>query len=432
MQITKMKATVETKMMKLGDIKPNPKNPKKHDDDLMDQSYKEYGPMTIPVVDEHGNLIVGEGRCAAMKRAGYTETMVIIKRGLTQEQKDRYLLLDNKLTELGGWDPELLKEFEVEELLEAGFQQDELGDMWNDVLEINEDDFSLEETVRQIKKPTVKEGELWQLGESFLLCADSTKQENVLKLMQGEKADMVYCDSPYNINLNYATGVGTSTKYRKDFPDLKFKGFKDNKKIPEFKKFLDDSIKNALKVAKENAHFFYWCDENYIWLLQQLYQENNIHPDRVCLWVKNNFNVTPQKAFNKVYEACVYGTIGKPYLNKNFKNLNEILNKEVESGNQVLDEIQSMINIWLAKRDNTQNYLHPTQKPLSLHEKPIKRCTHPGDRILDLFGGGASTLISSHMTFRKAYLCEWDPIFCTASLMRFEQTFKIKPKLICQ
>ena len=427
-----MKAKLEVKMLKIEEIRANPKNPKKHDEELLDQSFKEFGPVSPMIVDENDMLLAGEGRRDAMKRLGYTEAMVVVKRGLTQEQKDKYLLLDNKLTERGGWDAELLKEFEVEELFEAGFVPEELNDLWNDVLEIDEDDFDLNETLRQIKKPTVKEGELYQLGESFLLCADSTKEENVLKLMQGKKADMIYCDPNYNIGLDYSTGVGTSTKYRKDFPDLKFKGVNDKRKTGEYKSFLDSTIKNALKVAKPNAHVFYWCDENNIWLLQQLYRENKIHPDRVCLWIKNNFNVTPQKAFNKVYEACVYGTIGTPYLNKNFRNFNEIMNKEIEQGNQVLDEIQSMINIWLAKRDSTQNYLHPTQKPLTLHEKPIKRCTRPGDAILDLFGGGASTLISAHMTRRKAFLCEWDPIFCTASLMRFEQNTKIKPKLICK
>ena len=124
--------------------------------------------------------------------------------------------------------------------------------------------------------------------------------------------------------------------------------------------------------------------------------------------------------------------IGKPTLNRNYRNFGEILNKEIEQGNQVLDEILSMINIWMAKRDNTQNYIHPTQKPLTLHEKPIKRCTKPGDIILDLYGGSASTLLAAHITHRKAYLCEWDPIFCTAALKRFEEHTNIKPKLICK
>ena len=423
---------IETKILKLSDIKDNPRNPKKHDEDFLDQSFKEMGYVSPMIVDENDMLLAGHGRKSSMARCGYTEVEVVVKRGLTKKQKEKYLLMDNTLTERGGWDTELLKEFQVEDLFSAGFMADDLNDMWNDVLEITEDDFDLDKAIREIRKPTVKEGELYKLGDNFLLCADSTKEENVLKLMQGKKADMVYCDPPYNISMNYATGLGTSTKYRKDFPDLKFKGFKDNKKLPEYKEFLDATIKNALNVVKPDAHLFYWCDENYIWLLQQLYQENKIHPDRVCLWIKNNFNVTPQKAFNKVFESCIYGTIGHPYLNNNFRNFNEIMNKEIEQGNQVIDEIQSMINIWLAKRDITQNYTHPTQKPLTLHEKPIKRCTRPGDIILDLFGGSGSTLLSANMTRRKAYLCEWDPIFCTVICNRFFENTKIKPKLICK
>ena len=345
-----MKAEIETKIIKLSDIKKNPKNPKTHDDKLLDQSIKEFKYMAPMIVDENSMLIAGEGRLGAMERAGYTEAEVIVKKGLTKKQKEKYLLLDNKLTERGGWSAELLKEFEIGDLLEAGFETEDLNSMWNDMLELEEDGFNVEKAIREIEKPTVKDGELYQLGDHRLLCGDSTKEENVLKLMQGKKVDMVYCDSPYNIGLNYDTGVGTSTKYRKNFPDLKYKGVNDNKKTPEYKQFLDSTIKNALKVSNPDAHIFYWCDENYIWLLQELYRENKIHTDRVCLWIKNNFNVTPQIAFNKVYEACIYGKIGKPYLNKNFKNFNEILNKEIESGNQGLDEILEMINIWMVRQ----------------------------------------------------------------------------------
>ncbi len=416
-----MLAKIETKILKLSEIKPNPKNPKKHDDELLYQSMKEFEYTSPMIVDEKNMLLVGEGRLGAMKRAGYTSAEVVVKRGLTEKQKERYMLLDNKLTERGGWDAELLKEFEVEELLEAGFDNDDLNSMWDDVLELDEDNFDVEKAVREIKKPATKEGDLYQLGNHRLLCGDSTKEKNVLKLMQGKKADMIYCDPPYNIGLNYSTGIGTSTKYRKDFPDLKYKGVNDKKNAGEYKTFLDATIKNALVAAKTDAHVFYWCDENSIWLLQQLYQENKIRPDRVCLWIKNNFNVTPQKAFNKVYESCVYGTVGRPYLNKNFKNFNEILNKEIESGNQGLDDILGIINIWLERRDNTSEYQHPTQKPITLHERPIKRCTKPGDIILDLFGGSGSTLISAEQSKRKAYLCEIDPIFCEVIIKRFEQ-----------
>jgi DNA modification methylase len=416
-----MDAKIEKAKLKIEDIKPNPKNPKKHSDDLIEQSIKEFGVVAPIIVDENNMVLAGHGRLNALIKLGYKEIEVIVKKGLTEEQKEKYMLIDNKLTERGGWDAELLKEFDIGDLLEAGFEADDLNSMWDDILELYDDNFDVEKAIREIKKPTVKDGELYQLGDHRLLCADSTKEKSIEILMGKEKAAMIYCDPPYNIGLNYDTGFGTSTKYRKNFPDLKYKGVKDNKKTPEYKTFLDATIKNALRAANPDAHIFYWCDENYIWLLQQLYRENKIHQDRVCLWIKNNFNVTPQIAFNKVYEACVYGKIGKPYLNKNFKTFNEILNKEIESGNQGLDEILEMINIWMVRRDNTLEYQHPTQKPITLHEKPIKRCTKPGDIILDLFGGSGSTLISAEQTKRIAYICEIDPIFCEVIIKRFEQ-----------
>ena len=261
---------------------------------------------------------------------------------------------------------------------------------------------------------------MYQLGSHRLLCGDSTKEEDVKKLMGGELADMIYCDPPYNIGLDYNSGISTQ----------KFKGMKDNKKIEEYRKFINSTIENILKFSKPNLHIFYWCDENYIWVMQEVFGANEIKTTRVCLWIKNNFNMTPQKAFNKVYEPCVYGTIGKPYLSKDYKNLNEILNREVESGNQVIDEISDMINIWLVKRDNSQDYEHPTQKPLSLNQKPMKRCTKPNDIVVDLFGGSGSTLLAAEQIKRRCYMMEMEPIFCDVIIKRWETMTNKKAKLI--
>lgn len=131
--------------------------------------------------------------------------------------------------------------------------------------------------------------------------------------------------------------------------------------------------------------------------------------------------MTPQIAFNKAYEPCVYGTIGRPYLNKNYRNLTEVMNKEVQCGNQMHDDINDLFNIWLAKRDAGQDYEHPTQKPLTLHERPLKRCSKPGSIVLDLFGGSGSTLMACQQLNHKARLMELDPIFCQVIINRYER-----------
>jgi len=237
-------------------------------------------------------------------------------------------------------------------------------------------------------------------------------------------ADVIYSDPPYNIGLDYNKG----TEGSKELYGGGYTGKKDSKKVADYASFIDGTIKNALAHAKPNCHVFYWCDEAYIWLLQTLFGDNKIKTNRVCLWIKNNSFPKPQVAFNKVYEPCIYGTIGQPFLNKSYNGLNEIMNKEVSIGNQGIDDIIEMLNIWLVKRDTTQNYEHPTQKPVTLAEKPLKRCSAPGHIVLDLFGGSGSTLLACEQIGRQARLMEQDPVFCDVIVKRWEEFTNKKAK----
>ena len=135
--------------------------------------------------------------------------------------------------------------------------------------------------------------------------------------------------------------------------------------------------------------------------------------------MKNNFDPTPQVAFNKVIELCVYGTRGTPPLNPALKNLSEVMNKEANSIG-LYDDLMSIVQLWLVKRDATTDYEHPTQKPITLCEKPLKRCSSPGEIILDLFGGSGSTLIAAEQLKRRAFLIEIDPTFCDLIVRRWE------------
>ncbi|MCB0510738.1 MAG: site-specific DNA-methyltransferase, partial [Bacteroidetes bacterium] len=323
----------------------------------------------------------------------------------------------------GDWDYDLLKEFDPTLLLEVGFDDSDLSNTWDDVLSIDEDGFDIEEELILIKDPNVREGQVFQLGRHRLICGDSTKAETLTKLLHDTKIDVFYSDPPYNISLDYNKGIGTRGKYG---------GTKvnDSKDRIGYKEFLTSCISNAKDYLKEDAHVFTWCDENYIGLLQEIYSELSIQHKRVCLWLKNNQNVTPQIAFNKAYEPCVYGTIGKPFLSQRVTNLNEVLNKEVGTGNRLLDDVEDYLNIWLAKRLPSNQYEHPTEKPVTLHEKPLRRCTKPGDKVLDLFGGSGSTLIACEQLNRTAYLVELDPIFCDLIIRRYERLTHDKAKLI--
>jgi DNA modification methylase len=321
----------------------------------------------------------------------------------------------NKIT--GEFDLELLKiflsDFEIEEIELTGFEKDELDKIFD--LETREDNFDFEKEVEKIEEPKTKVGDLYQLGDHFLLCGDSTKIENVKRMMGNAKCDLVITDPPYNIGLDYSKTIYSGRKVSHD------KKFNDNRSTREYESFINSLIVNSLKVCKENAHFFFWCDEKYIWLFQRLFEEKNIKNKRVCLWIKNNFSPTPQNAFHKVYEPCVYGTIGKPKLNKNIKNLTEILNKELQLADDVKEFFFESINLWLVDRENTRNYLHTTQKPVTLLEKPIKRCSEVDDVVLDLCGGSGTTLIACEQLKRKCYMVEINEIYCDVIVKRWEQ-----------
>ena len=104
------------------------------------------------------------------------------------------------------------------------------------------------------------------------------------------------------------------------------------------------------------------------------------------------------------------------------------MNKEIGTGNRLIDDILDQLDIWLVKRLAGSDYEHPTSKPPTLHEKAIRRCTRPGEIILDIYGGSGSTLLAGEMLKRKVYTCELEPKFCQLIINRFEQYGNVKAK----
>jgi DNA modification methylase len=428
-QTKKSGLTWTTAKRKVKDLLPAGYNPRKITENErrdLEDSVKEFGTV-VPVVLNIGtreNIIIGgHQRTAIYADLGIEEIAVMVpNRELSEKEEKTLNLRLNK--NVASWDEEMLKAMDMELLLEVGFGDEELQALFDDV-DVIGDDFDVEKAIKETKVARVKPGEIWQMGEHRLLVGDSTDADQVKKLMGSDLADVIYCDPPYNIGLDYSKGISTSGKYEGSFT-----GRKDSKKDETYASFIDASIKAALAVARPNAHLFYWCDERYIWLLQTLYRQNKVENKRVCLWVKNNFNMTPQVAFNKAYEPCVYGTQGKPFLNKNITNSNELLNQEIGSGNQVHDEILEIIDLWLERRDNAQSYEHPTQKPVTLNEKPLKRCSAPSHIVFSGFAGSGSDLIACEQLNRKWRGVEQDLIFATVCLDRWEAFTNQKAKLI--
>lgn len=403
---------------------PYEKNPRtiseKQIEDLK-KSLRKFNLVEIPAVTPDGRIIAGHQRIKVLHLLDRGDEEIDVRvpnRKLTEKEYEQYLLTSNAVT--ADWDYEKLKSFDLDLLLDIGFNEEDLSAIWDDHLEIENDDFNVEKALNEIKEPKTKLGDIYQLGAHRLICSDTTDLETLQKLLGKEKAKMIFSDPIFNIGLSYDAGLGGNQSY----------GGKtnDHKTDVEYRDFLKRSLKNALSVSEPDTHIFYWCDETYIGLLQDIYRELGIENKRVCLWIKNAQNPTPKVAFNKCYEPCVYGVRGKPHLSKSDQSLNEVLNKEVGTGNRLIDDILDLMDIWLVKRLSTNEYEHPTSKPPTLYQKAIRRCSKPGDIILDGFGGSGSCLIAGEQLKRKVYLVEIEPIFCDVIIKRYETLTGIKAK----
>ncbi|MFH1088609.1 MAG: DNA modification methylase [Patescibacteria group bacterium] len=403
---------------------PNDKNPRvmspKQIDDLK-KSIQKYNYVEVIVIDTNNKVLTGHQRLMVMKLLGRENEKIEVRvpnRKLSQREYDQYLLISNRLHGDWNWD-KLAENFSVDLMVASGFDEMDLSHLFED-LTVEDDEWRLDEELAKIRKPKAKLGSKYQLGNHVVLCADCTDPKAAKRLLGSTKVSVIYQDPPFNLGLSYDSGIGGTCHYGGTT--------NDSKTDAEYKEFLKQALTNGLSVCLPNAHIFTYSDQKYIWLLQTLYQELGIENRRVCLWVKNNSNPTPQIAFNKQYEPCVYGTIGRPYLSKQVLNLSEIMNKKIGTGNRTIEDIYDMIDIWLARRINGTDYQHPTEKPPTLHEHALRRCSKPGDIILDMFAGSGSLMVACEQLKRSAYLVEREPVFIDLIIRRYEKLSGKKAK----
>lgn len=372
---------------------------------------KDRGFHSSIVIDTDNTILSGNQRKEALLHLGIKEVNVLVpNRKLTDEERNK-IALESNLND-GEWNFEALKLFELDTLLDVGFDQIELSKFWDEDNEVKEDKFDIEKELKKIINPKTKLGNIIHLGNHKIICGDSTKQETLTKLLGDEKVSMIYSDPVYNININYDGGIGGKKDYGGNV--------NDSRTYEEYKTFISDSLKSALAVSHDSVHCFYYCDQIFIGLIQEVYRSLGISNRRVCLWLKNSQNPVPKVFCNKAYEPAVYGVRGKPYLADSIMDLNEVMNKEFGTGNELVSQVDAFLEIWTAKRLASKDYQHATSKPITLHEKAIKRCTKPNDIILDSFLGSGSTLLAGEQLGRRVYGCELEPRFCDLIVKRYE------------
>jgi DNA modification methylase len=416
--MAKQKLEWRTERRKVKDLIRYEKNPRKLSATQLDglkRSLKKFNVAELPCINTDGTLVAGNQRVLALSLLGRGEEEIEVRvpnRTLTDEEFKDYLLTSNRSG--ASWDFEkLAAEFNLDELLTAGFDSFDLSNIFDDNLEVEDDEIDIEKEIKEAQTTDIKSGDRFLLGTHTLICANSTDPETVHKLVGQNKIDLINIDYPYNIGVDYSAGLGGKQNYG---------GTTDDKKTDaEYEEFLASILTNAISVTKKDAHIFTWLDEKYIGTMQNVFKTTGVEFKRLCLWAKNSHNPTPKIAFNRAVELCMYGVKGKPFLSDKIKNLTEFQNKEIASGNRLIDDILDMFNIWLVKRLPSSDYLHPTMKPPTLYEKSIRRCSRPGDAVLDLTAGSGSLMVACEALKRRAYLAEIEPVFCQIIINRFKK-----------
>ena len=262
------------------DLKPYEKNPRRNNEAVkyVAKSIEEFGFKVPVIIDKDGVIVCGHTRYKASKKLGYTEIPCIIADDLTEEQIKAFRLADNKVSEKAEWDFNLLSEelddiFNIE-MSDFGFEID-----IEEVEEIKEDNYEVEVP----KEPKSKYGDVYQLGNHRLMCGDSTNIDDVAKLMNGNKIDMIFTDPPYNVSFNGRSG--------------KFDVIKnDNLSENEFSDFINETI-NTIKYI--NAPIYYiWCNWKFYGILQE-----KLDYKSCIVWAKNVFGLG--KGYRHQHEFCL-------------------------------------------------------------------------------------------------------------------------------
>jgi len=377
----------------ISDLKSDHKNARRRTDrssDLIKESLQRYGAARSIVIDEENRILAGNGTIDGAKAAGIRrvriiesegdEVIAVRRTGLTEEQKVGLAFADNRTADLSEWDQEMLHRLSEEHDLAPWFDEDDLNELLS-VTELNpvEGNTDPDDVPEAPEDPITKPGDLWILGNHRLLCGDSTNPQHVEKLMDGKKADMVYCDPPYGMNLNT------------DYSQIKGSAKSPNAKGYKWKEVIGDDSDfdpSALIAFFQDVPEQFWWGADY-------YFECLPRGGSLAVWQKRD--KADAKMIGNDFEICwskqrhKKATFWKRWVGFD----------SVERG---------------------EKRVHPTQKPVDLHIWVFDQWGKQGDLVVDLFGGSGSTLIACEKTSRHCRMMELDPAYCDVIVKRWEDS----------
>jgi len=372
---------MQIKLAEISNIKPYENNPRKLSDQAIEKvamSLKEYGFRQPIVVDKDMVIVAGHTRYRASKKLGLKQVPISVIDNLTEEQINAYRIADNRTAEESEWDNELLK-MEIKELEAKDFKLDLLGfndEQLNNILFEEKQGLTDEDEVPEApEEPITKLGDIWKLGNHRVMCGDSTKEDDVKKLINNNKIDLIYTDPPYGINEKGdrlgRDGLAESRKY-KDFKDDTIKYAVDSYVLCE------DIIKAPRQVwwgANYYCHYLPLSNNWFVWDKRVEEKQKDTQSDCELAWIKSKWSSI-----------------------RIFRHLWKGMMKDSEKG---------------------QRRVHPTQKPVALAEWSFDYFKD-FDNVLDLFGGSGSTMIACEKKNKNCYMMEFEPHYVDIIIKRWE------------
>ena len=350
------KTTTEMKLVSIDKLIPYVNNARTHSPEQINKlrsSLREFGFVNPVIIDQNYNVVAGHGRLMAAREEGFTEVPCVLVDYLTDAQRKAYILADNRYAEDAGWDEEMLR-VEIEALQEqafdlslTGFDADELADLFaDDEEETKDDDFDL--TAALEKASFVEPGDLWTVGKHRLLCGDATKAEDVERLMDGKRANLIVTDPPYGVSFKSSSGLAIQN---------------DSMKGDEFYQFLLAAFQAMADVLEKGGAAYVFHADTEGLNFRKAFIDAGFHLAGVCIWVKNSL-VLGRSDYQWQHEPVLYGFL--------------------QNGKHPWYADRKQTTIWNYDKPK-RNENHPTSKPLDLLAYPITNSSQVNSVVI--FGG---------------------------------------------
>lgn len=399
----------------LEELKPYERNARTHSKKQLDQiaeSIKEFGFTNPVLIDAKDQIIAGHGRVDAAKALGYVKVPTIRLEDMSEAQRRAYIIADNRLAENAGWDNDILAA-ELQFLVDAeidfdisltGFDAPEI-DILIETAQAKTDPDDQVSPVSDDMPVVSRTGDLWQLGRHRLLCGDALVAESYMALLQGEQAEMVFTDPPYNVPIDgHVSGLGANRHEE-------FEMASGEMTPEEFKDFLCQVFVNLTANSSDGSIQFICMDWRHIHEITTAAAGVYSETKNVCVWNKDNGGMG--SLYRSKHELVFVFKNGKsPHIN------NIELGRHGRNRTNVWD--YPGVNSFSGERAQAQA-MHPTVKPLALVADAILDCSNRNGIILDPFSGSGTTIMAAERVGRQARCIELDPRYVDVAIRRWQE-----------